>query len=367
MNDRVVFVKGRRAASVAAVSIASAIFAVSLSSDAFSRQGRAVETSVSDAAVQPSSMDIERRKQMNAVEQYYLRNGIHLDKAQIAAIVEQKPEIVDLAMSERNAVVQNLVGTGGGHFEVNGEGAIRQSIPVVNGGSWAGAYVHTPEEDEALLGFRSESGTITTGRTKSNKAVWGITKGGDVYGELGSTYHKDAGVGFPPPPAIDNAYGVFGVANDADSTVNYGVYGSSQKDNGIGVYGKNTEPGGRAGLFDGPVEQSPAYGGIVKAAAEVYCGPLLHPVSRSFGPKGVSIDSSSGTDGKCEIDFGFDISERFFQATARTGNGDKPAFVSCDFDTSDINPDKETLYCSRVEMDAGSFSLSAGTIMVTIY
>ena len=301
--------------------------------------------------------DADRLTRMNAVEQYYLRDGIHLERAQIAAIVDQKPEIVDLALSERNAVVQNLIGTGGGHFEVNGEASINEAVPVANAERKAGVYVHTPSEEEAVLGYRFSSSSVLLPDTESHKAVWGRTKGGDVYGELGSTYHRDKGVGFPPPPAVDNAYGVYGVANDPDSTRNYGVYGASNVANGIGVYGKNTETGGRAGYFEGSVEQDAAYGGIVKAAAQVFCGPLLNPVRASFGPEGVHIDSSSGEGGICTINFGFDLTGRFFQATAV--NSSKAAFVSCEVTGN------TALKCLNYEMDAGS--LAQGEIMLTIY
>jgi hypothetical protein len=306
-----------------------------------------------------SSPDFERQIQMNAVEQYYLRDGIHLDKTQIAAIVEQKPEIVDLALSERGAVVQNLIGTGGGHFEVNGEASINQSVPVANSETKAGVYVHTPSEDEAVLGYRFSSSSVLLPDTESHKAVWGITKGGVVYGELGSTYHKDKGVGLPPPPAIDDAYGVFGVANDPDATKNYGVYGSSNKENGVGIYGKNTA-GGRAGLFEGPVEQDAAYGGVVKAAAYVGCGlgspaPLI---KRKFQPTGADIFKLTVlSGGRCTLDFGFDISQRYFQATSVSIGA--ASTVACQFGSTPSELD-----CTRYLSDGSSFR---GPIMVTIY
>lgn len=251
------------------------------------------------------------------------------------------------------------MGPAGGHFEVNGEAAIRQQIPIANAGGWAGAYVHTPEEDEALLGYRSESGTVVTGQIKSNKAVWGITKGGVVYGELGSTFHKDKGVGLPPPPAIDDAYGVFGVANDPDATKNYGVYGSSNKENGVGIYGKNTA-GGRAGLFEGPVEQDAAYGGVVKASAYVGCGlgspdPLI---KRKFQPTGAGVFKLTVlSGGRCTLDFGFDISGRYFQATSASIGA--ASHVACQFGSTPSELD-----CTRYLSDGSSLR---GPIMVTIY
>lgn len=279
---------------------------------------------------------------------------------QIAAIVEQKPEIVDLAMSDRDVVVQNLIGTGGGHFEVNGEAAIRQQVPVANSRSWSGAYMHTPAENEAVLGYRAESGTVVSGPANSNKAVWGITKGGAVYGELGSTYQKDAGIGINPPPAIDDAYGVYGVANDPDATKNYGVYGISNKANGVGIYGRNTVTGGRAGLFDGPLEQGVSYGGVVKAAAYVECGvgSSMPLIKRHFRPSDAGVFKLTVlSGGHCILDFGFDISQRYFQATAASAGA--AATVACEFGSS-----ANELNCTRY-LSTGS--TEKGPIMVTIY
>jgi hypothetical protein len=94
-------------------------------------------------------------------------------------------------------------------------------------------------------------------------------------------------------------YGVYGRGTD------YGVYGYSES--GAAVYGY------------GDVKQNRTGDGLVKAAVYAYCGSCLLCIpERSFnnvttGAMGCICGSSAG---QCTIDFGFDISDRFWVATA---------------------------------------------------
>ena len=100
--------------------------------------------------------------------------------------------------------------------------------------------------------------------------------------------------------------------------VTYGVYGNSSSADGYGGFFENT-----AGGVDimaggsGDIAQTLEGSGLVKAAAFVSClsTPTIH---RSFnkvpGAGPISI-TRSGT-GACEIEFGFDLTDRFWSATS---------------------------------------------------
>jgi len=150
-----------------------------------------------------------------------------------------------------------------------------------------------------------------------------------------------------------DSYAVWGQSSGGG----FGVVGRS--DSGPGVYGWS--PSGYAGYFDGDVGQSRADDGLVKAAVYADCGNAGSSITRSFNHVSGTITIANGASaGRCTIDFGFRIDDRYFVATAFTaGVGAAARGVSCDW-----GADNEKLDCFRWN-DAGSGA--NGGIMVLIY
>jgi hypothetical protein len=154
----------------------------------------------------------------------------------------------------------------------------------------------------AANGFTAGVNGRTDSSTTGAKGVWGYAAGGGqtygVHGESNSTSGR----------------GVYGRAN-TDSGTNYGVYGQSNSADGYGVYGVNTADG-YAGYFEGDLAQSRTGDGLVKAGVYTTCGPSP-AIDRSFNNVGGTISvSGAGGAGSCIIDFGFQVSDRFWVATA---------------------------------------------------
>ncbi len=118
-----------------------------------------------------------------------------------------------------------------------------------------------------------------------------------------------------------------------------------------------------SGSFTQPV----AADGLVKAAAQVECWDLAGfvGVSRSFNTiTGGPVTAAVGPGvGQCFVDFGFNLSNRFFNATAVWNN--LPRGVSCDVDSGN----NQRLHCLRWRPrlnDAGAEGWG-GPIMITVY
>jgi hypothetical protein len=242
-------------------------------------------------------------------------------------------------------------------------------------GEQAGSTILTVEnsspanDSKAIRGYASAATGFTAGvngRTDSvntgAKGVWGYSAAtsGQTYGVHGESNSS-------------SGRGVYGRAN-ASSGANYGVYGQTNSPDGYAVYGDNTAAGtgvygggstgvhgvgsigvegeadgigagvkgvgnalsygvwasnpdsialyvqGGGGLsaafIDGDVAQSRADNGLVKAGVYAVCG-TSPSVDRSFNNVGgtISVSSGGGT-GSCIIDFGFQVNDRFWVATA---------------------------------------------------
>jgi hypothetical protein len=210
----------------------------------------------------------------------------------------------------------------------------------------------------------SASGRGVFGRANATSgATYGIygetssTSGRGVYGA--ATSHSGATFGVYGLSEADEGLGVYGWAS-SQSGENHGVYGRSDSPNGYGVYGNNTV-GGYAGYFDGDVAQSRADDGLVKAGVYGICGQSTH-VERSFNNVGgtITISSGGGGVGHCIIDFGFQVSDRFWVATpvvfGLSGRG-----LTC---WSDPNEPSNQLECYRFDPEGAAWN---GYIMVLIY
>ncbi len=145
-----------------------------------------------------------------------------------------------------------------------------------------------------------------------------------------------------PPDPIDWEYGVYAKAQGAD--YNYGVYGS----------------GSTAALYgNGDVRQTLSSNGTVKAGVYVNCNnDLILGSIREFNNVDGSLFSYSAgaTPGECTIDFGFNISDRFWVASAVS---DQPIFVTCRVVSA-----TDQLVCRR--WDAAGVGAD-GNIMVLVY
>lgn len=121
-------------------------------------------------------------------------------------------------------------------------------------------------------------------------------------------------------------YGVWGEGGSA------GVYGYSE--NGYGVYASGGASS-TALYADGDVQQNPVGNGLVKAAVSALCTDTLPEIDRSFnnlGPTEITIVEGEMI-GECYIDFGYDISERFWSVTP-----DSPVLASsCGLNNSNHN------------------------------
>lgn len=115
----------------------------------------------------------------------------------------------------------------------------------------------------------------------------------------------------------------------------------------------------------GDFSQPAAADGLVKAAAYVECwpNPSFVQVYNSFNTvTGGAVTAATGPDlGQCYVDFGFDLSNRFYNATAVQTAGFRG--VTCDVDTDNTN----RLHCTRwIPNDAGAQGWG-GRIMVVVY
>jgi len=150
------------------------------------------------------------------------------------------------------------------------------------------------------------------------------------------------------------AHGVYGLAHGA---LSMGVVGSSDNASGYGVYGSNSA-GGYAGYFSGDVGQRRTDNGMVKASVYAYCADSSSTIYRSFNNvNSTSITISNGaSSGKCTIDFGFDVNDRFWSATSY---GMLTQGVSCQLGASNDQID-----CYRWSTASAGVN---GGIMIIVY
>jgi hypothetical protein len=115
----------------------------------------------------------------------------------------------------------------------------------------------------------------------------------------------------------------------------------------------------------GDVSQPQAANGLVKAAAFVECWPdaSLLEVRSSFNTvTGTPVTAAvGGVQGECYVDFGFNLSQRFYSATAVQAGAVRG--VTCDVDGGNRN----RLRCLRWRVNAGAGEGWGGRIMITVY
>jgi hypothetical protein len=205
----------------------------------------------------------------------------------------------------------------------------------------------------------------------SNATVTDIHPSG-MYFRAGGEFAGPNGVIGADSSEVANGYGVLGIAT---GTLGRGVYGLARANSGaaVGVYGESNSAAGYGGYFDntaggadinlggsGSVAQTRTGNGLIKAAVRAYCaGDTLTPsISRSFNTvSGATFSIYAGTgSGECIIDFNFQVSDRFWVATADRAGA---FFASC---TQGATNDR--LNCGQYNYNGGS---PPGYIMVLIY
>ena len=193
----------------------------------------------------------------------------------------------------------------------------------------------------------------STGPTQGVSGESSSTNGIGVYGEATASSGPTRGVmGRSDSP---DGRGVYGYAGDTTGE-NSGVFGQTASAAGYGVYGENTA-GGLAGFFVGDVAQSESAGGLVKAAAEVFCGFGGSSVNRSINlvPDAGPITITNGFfTGSCYLDFGFPLNDRFWSVSATSG----PRIPQCSVDVDN------NLFCSVVDLTG---SLTDSLLVVIVF
>ena len=181
----------------------------------------------------------------------------------------------------------------------------------------------------ALYAYNTAATGSTTygvhGRTLSGSmgasGVFGEATYGSAYGVYGRADGNNSYASGVFGEATGTSAQVYGVRGTSASDHGYGVYGHATAATGFtrGVWGQATSPQGAAIYGSGDVKQGRADNGLVKAAVYVYCNDdFLLSCVRSFNnvSSGGIQCSIGSSDGRCTIDFGFDISDRYWVAMA---------------------------------------------------
>jgi hypothetical protein len=288
--------------------------------------------------------------------------------------------------STSNNGVHGVSGTGTGVYGYSNTGNGVQAI------STSGTGVYASSNITGVYAF-SASGTALYGYSAGSKGVYGENNASNGFGVYGASTSSTSGTGVYGSSkngsgvegTTTNAFaaiyghashtGVFGQSSSSgysgvqgENTGNgYGVYGDSLT-SGIGVYGSSssgtgvygTSSTGKAGYFNGDIAQSRTGDGLVKAGVFAFCtGPAnIGTILRSFNNVGGTISFSPGAStGLCTLDFGFQIDDRYFIATATVGK-----VVSCNTGSGETNT---KLNCQLNNSATGA--AEDGNIMVLIY
>lgn len=207
--------------------------------------------------------------------------------------------------------------------------------------------IGTTTPETKLQVFSTDSGVSAIyGESSSGRGVWGKSTGGSrgVYGESVSgqgvfgisntgigvlgTSTNDSGV-YGESPSL-TAGGVFGkgtgsggigVKGEANINNAVGVYGTSTSSTGFGIIARNVS-GGTALYADGNVRQSLNSNGLLKAMVYINADGTVNRcynaiTNSSSGNCGFSIAHPQA--GEFNIDFGFQVNNRFINVTMRDG------------------------------------------------
>jgi hypothetical protein len=215
------------------------------------------------------------------------------------------------------------------------------------------------------------------GISDSSHGVYGYS-GSDIgvygTGPTGVSGNSTTGIGVSASSLYTGVHGIGSPGVWGESTSWRGVYGQSTSD--VGVYGQSTSNTGVAGIstsgvgvwgqstsswagyFVGDVAQNRAGNGLVKAGVFSSCDgyPIIPLIIRSFNNVGGTITVAGGAStGLCTLDFGFQIDDRYFVATATSGK-----VVSCTPGATNTKLD------CQVNLSTNG-AAADGSIMVLVY
>ena len=232
-----------------------------------------------------------------------------------------------------------------------------------------GARIVGEQAGSPILHVQNDSADSSTGIRGYTSATTGFSPG--VTGQSASTDGR--GVLGLATASTGTTYGVYGqsastdgrgVLGDATATsgTTTGVYGQSRSADGYGGYFGNIA-GGTALYAAGDVAQDAGAAGLVKAAVYVECkGVASPPPHRFFNTVSGNVTSHDvgylPVSGTCVLDFGFDLSARFWIAMAYSNSG--ATTVSCTLNSLS----NYQLVCTRRDKDG---NYETGDIMVLVY
>ena len=210
---------------------------------------------------------------------------------------------------------------------------------------------------EGVYGI-SSSGAGVAGRSTSNSGVYGETAVSSL--TAGGVYGKGTGSG---------SIGVIGESNTANAV---GVFGVSTSSAGVAVYARNNF-GGRAVFAEGNVAQALNSNGLVKAMLYVNGdGTIVRCyngiTNSSTGNCGFSVLKRTFSNGLYDINFGFQVNNRFLSVTAQlTFRASSGVFVGTGyefFQDPNNNQVEVTTFITNVEFDSAR---ADNPFMVIVY
>lgn len=235
-------------------------------------------------------------------------------------------------------------GTSGSALYATSAAPTAPTVAGYHNGDGPGIYGYTAGAYPAVEGMHGGNGSAVAGYVSRPAAV-GVLGSNNSNGGSGVKGFSEGGIG------VEGRGGGISYAGVLGSGASYG--GHFTGDVGYGIYA--TGPMGAAN-FAGDVKQDRASDGLVKASVYAYCGTSAG-IYRSFSTVGGAISIAGGASaGKCTLDFGFKINDRFFTAT---GLGTVVRGVSCSWGAAETE-----LECFRWNETGGGIN---GSLMVVIY
>jgi hypothetical protein len=236
-------------------------------------------------------------------------------------------------------------GTSGSALYATSAAPTAPTVAGYHNGDGPGIYGYTAGVYPAVEGMHGGDGSAVAGYVSRPAAV-GVLGANTSSGGTGVKGTSEGGIG------VEGRGGGISYAGVLGSGASYG--GHFTADVGYGVYA--TGPLGAAN-FDGDVRQTRSADGLMKAAVYASCG-TSSSIYRSFSTVGGAISIAAGPSaGRCTIDFGFKVNDRFFTATGMSTSDVRGA--SCYWGATETKLD-----CIRWN-DAGAGV--SGHIMVVIY
>ena len=217
---------------------------------------------------------------------------------------------------------QSTSGSGTSGNSATGSGVYGQSVGSAGFNGAAGVW----GDSTSYFGVWGTSNTNAGvwGESKTFDGVHGHTAGGSASGVAGFGDGNSAGL-FGSSQSGNGAYGTStsgnGVEGNSLGAGASGVYGQNSSATGYGVYGRNTG-GGYAIATDGPAFQASNQSGWIKAMVVVKpassgsgshitrCFNSRLPAAQASTPPCGMAESEPFT-GEVNVDFGFDVSQRF--------------------------------------------------------